>query len=76
MDVREMTLQECMDNPRFMTLLEKYVPDYKKYPVALFRRMKVGKLAEMAVAQGLVTAERAEHIFDKLNQKLFEETDP
>lgn len=75
MDVRDMTLQECLDNPRFMVLLEKHVPDYKKYPVALFSRMKMGKLAEIAVGQGLVTREKAEHIFDKLNGKLFEEAD-
>lgn len=75
MDVRDMTVREALDDPRIRALLDRYVPDYKKYPVALFGRMKLKTLVQTAAARGIVDPAEAERIFDKLNRKLSEEAD-
>ena len=75
MDVRDMTVREALDDARIRALLDRHVPDYKKYPVALFGHMKLGALVQTAAARGIVDPAEAERILDKLNRKLCEEAD-
>ena len=69
-DVLTMTVKECLDNPKTKALIDKYIPDLSKYPVALFKRKKVSELVDMAIKQGLFTGSDAKEIVEKINAEL------
>ena len=70
MDILKMTVGECMKNKDVKALLEKYIPDISKYPVALFARKSCGELVKMAIKQGLFTQADADYMVEKINKEL------
>lgn len=69
-DVLGMTVKECLADPKAKALIDKYIPDLSKYPVALFNRKKVSELVDMAIKQKMFTAEDAKEIVGKINAEL------
>lgn len=69
-DVLSMTVKDCLENPKTKALIDKYIPDLSKYPVALFKRKKVSELVNMAIKQGLFSDSDAKEIIGKINAEL------
>lgn len=72
MDVRDMTVKECLADPVIRPLLDKHIPELSKYPVALFAQARVRTVAELAVKQGMISREDAERVLDRINDKCAE----
>ena len=72
MDIREMTVRQCLNDPAIKALLESYVPNLSRYPLGLFGGMKVAGVVDMAVARGMLRRERAEQVLDRINEDLKE----
>ena len=69
-DILTMTVKECLNNPKAKALIDKYIPDLSKYPVALFSRKKVSELVNMAISQNIFSAGDAKEIIAKINAEL------
>ena len=72
MDIREMTVRRCLNDPVVKALLEQHVPDLSRYPLGLFGGRKVTDIVDMAVARGMLRRERAEQVLDRINEDLKE----
>jgi len=73
MDIREMTVRQCLADPAVKALLERHVPDLSRYPLGLFGGMRVTGIVDMAVSRGMLTREKAERVLDRINGELSKE---
>lgn len=72
MEIREMTVKECLSDAEVRELLYRNVPELSRYPLGLFSRMKVGTLVETAAGRGILDRAEAERMLDRINEELSE----
>lgn len=72
MDFRSLTVKECTDDPKLFAVIEKYVPDIKKYPIKLYNRKTLGELFDMVVSRKLFSLDMAKRIEKEINDILAE----
>ena len=72
MEIREMTVRECLADEAVREALYRNVPELKRYPLGLFSRMKVSALVETAAVRGILDRREASQTLDRIDQELSE----
>ena len=72
MEIREMTVRDCLADEAVREALYRNVPELKHYPLGLFSRMKVGALVETAAGRGILDRTEAAETLDRIDQELSE----
>lgn len=70
MKFNEMKIKDVLDNPKLMEVVEKFIPDWKKFPVGLLKNKKVADVIKLAKDKGLCTDADVEQLTAKIEEVL------
>ena len=67
MDFRNLTVNECFNNPKAVEIIKQYAPNIMKYPIKLFNSKKCGEIFDLVVSKNIVPKDVAEKIESAIN---------
>ena len=67
MDFRSLTVKECFDNPKAVTISKELAPSLMKYPIKLFSKKSCGEIFDLVVSKKILPEDVAKQIETSIN---------